>query len=373
MPETIEFAEVKGVEVFGAGTWYGSGGKIVVTGEMLDQMVRAFHELSDKVTGFRPPLKLGHTDAQRFLGQNNGAPALGWVSALRRVGDKIVADFSDVPASLIDLIRKRLYNSVSIELLPKLTYNGSTFENVLSAVAVLGAELPAVKGLKELSLSLFDAAVTDRIVLSEQEQGHTMADATFTQAQVDMLIDAAVTKAKNEIQTQFAAQIDKLTTEHKAALDAANAKVAEGEKKLKEFADKAATEQAARFSQNVKDAVDAAIKAGKVLPKDKAALVAFGETLDQTKKIKFSEKVEQTPFENWRDALAAGAAKVKFGEQSQAVHSEGGDKSADVEVNERATAKVTAAGGSDKLAFAVAVQQVLAEDPALKHRYITLG
>src|SRR3990167_4277022 len=105
--EKIAFADIHNVEIFGVGTWRGSK-TVKVTGEMLDQMVAAFAQLSDKVQGFRPPIKLGHTDAQRFIGQSNGAPALGWIGALRRVGDKVVADFKDVPSSLVDLIRRRL-------------------------------------------------------------------------------------------------------------------------------------------------------------------------------------------------------------------------------------------------------------------------
>ncbi len=371
MADKITFADIKNVEIFGVGTWKGTK-TVTVTGDMLDQMVAAFAQLSDKVAGFRPPIKLGHTDAQRFIGQSNGAPALGWVNAVRRVGDKVVADFKDVPSSLVDLIRNRLYNSVSIEILPKLEYGGVTFENVLSAVAVLGAELPAVKGLKELSASLFDASITERIVLSEQEQGQIMAgEATYTQAQLDQLIEAAVTKAGAVFEAKQAtivAGLQKQIDDGKTAFAA----------KEKEITD--AKAEAAKFASDqakleVEGVVDQAIKEGKLLPKEKAATLAFAQTLDNTTKIKFGDKAEDemTPFGRWKAGLLAGKAKVSFKEKTVANTDGDNDKAADVEVSERAMLKVAAAGGPAKMSFESAVGIVLAEDPALKARYVTLG
>lgn len=366
--DEIKFADINGVEIFGIGTWKGTS-TVKVTSEMLDQMVSAFHELSDKIEGFRPPIKLGHTDAQRFLGQNSGSPALGWVAALRRMGDKVVADFRDVPSSLVDLIKRRLYNSVSIELMPKLEYQGRTFKNVLSAVAVLGAELPAVKGLKELSLSLFDASISGRIVLSEQEQGLTMADALYTKAQVDELVAAAIHKAKTEFdaaQTTMIAGLQKQIEDGKVALAAETKKVTDAQAEAAKFA----AEQA---KASVESVVDQAIKEGKVLPKDKAGLVAFAQTLDAKTKIKFGEKDESTPFERWKTQLLAGKKVVDFKEKTVSGGGGDDDKSADIEVNEKAQAKVAAAGGAEKLNFATAVQIVLNEDPALKARYAALA
>jgi hypothetical protein len=364
--DEIKFADIKNVEIFGLGTWTGSK-KTVVTSTMLDQMVAAFAQLSDKVAGFRPPIKLGHSDAQRFMGQDKGGPALGWVSALRRVGDKVVADFADVPASLVDLIRRRLYNSVSIELMPKLEYQGSVFENVLSAVAVLGAELPAVKGLKELSASLFDAT-TERIVLSEQEQGHQMADATYNQTQLDALIEAAVIKARATFETAQATKLADMTAQITAALAAKTV----AETALKTAVDASVQFAADQAKASVEAVVDQAIKQGLLLPKDKAATVAFAQTLDAATKIKFGEKDECTPFERWKGQLLAGKKVVSFTEKTIAGGGTDDDKAADIDVNERATQKVNAAGGPTKLDFATAVNIVLAEDPALKARYAAL-
>ena len=138
MAKTIE-----GVEIFATGKHRGSE-VIDITQDDLAQMVNSFNALKD-VGGFDPVLKLGHDDVQKFFGARKGAPNLGFVDKLRIEGSKILADFTNVPDALFDLIKQRRFNSVSIEMFPKTEFNGKQFSNVLTAVALLGAELPAVK------------------------------------------------------------------------------------------------------------------------------------------------------------------------------------------------------------------------------------
>lgn len=361
----IKLSELNGVEIVSVGRWKGSR-TVDITGGMLDDMVRAFNELSDKVTGFRPPLKLGHEDAQRFIGQNegSGAPALGWVKAMRRIGDKVVADFSDVPSSLLDMIKRRLYNHVSIELLPSLEYGGNTFANVLTAVALLGAELPAVKGLKELSATLFEASGTEAVTLSEKEEGHEMANenAKYDQTQVDALIEAALVKERA-----------KLGADHQTALTEATAKVTAAVADLKKATeDKERAEVALQTFKadadkaSIVGAVDAAIKDGRVTPAEKDGLVAMGQSM--TGKIKFGDK-EKSGFDAFKDMLTARPKAVKFGEKLNGkgdVDNQNAD--AGIEVDRRAKEKITAAG-ADKLAYKDAVHLVLTEDEGLKNRY----
>jgi hypothetical protein len=361
MTDKIEFAELLGVEIFSVGRWKGSQ-EINVTSQMLDEMVASFDELSSKVPGYLPPCKLGHTEAQRFIGQGgSGAPALGWVSALVRVGDKLVADFKDVPSTLLDLIKRRLYNSVSVEIFPTVTYGGKTFKNVLGAVAILGAELPAVKGLKELSASLFDATATERVTLSEKEEDTMAGEATFTQTQVNGLIEVEVSKAA----TKFAA-------DHQAALTAANDKVAAVEataKADKERADRAeaalATFRDESAKQEVSALVDDAIKAGRVLPTEKDNMIALASSMTGTIKLAAGEKKSLDVFKDFLNKLPV---KVEMSEKGAG----GGDKkdhiNASVEVDTKAKQKM-AADTSGKMEYGMAVQAVLAEDPALKNRY----
>jgi hypothetical protein len=117
MPETYE---IRNVEIFAAGEWNGDQ----YTAEDLDDMVEAAHEV-----GFTPPLKAGHVERP-------GAPALGWVEHL--------------PRRVYDAIRQRRYDRVSAEIYWDYEQDGRKFPRVLKAVALLGAEIPAVPELQPL-------------------------------------------------------------------------------------------------------------------------------------------------------------------------------------------------------------------------------
>lgn len=150
--------EVREVQIFAVGTH--NGDKYTV--EDLDQMVAAFEKLKGRID---PPLKIGHTSDEfnielaKALGvppamitgeDGQGAMALGWISGLKRDGYILVADFSEVPIPIAELIASGSYKKVSAEILFDVEDKGKTFPKVLSAVALLGAELPAVRDIKDL-------------------------------------------------------------------------------------------------------------------------------------------------------------------------------------------------------------------------------
>jgi len=95
------------------------------------------------------PLKLGHGDDQKIL-ESEGLPAAGWIENVRRVGTELIADFADVPRRIADLIRAKSYRSRSAEL-STITVDGKRYRMALTAVALLGAELPAVPGLPDVA------------------------------------------------------------------------------------------------------------------------------------------------------------------------------------------------------------------------------
>ena len=84
-------------------------------------------------------------------------PALGWVTNLRRMGKQLVADFRDVPRAIYDLIKRKAYNRVSAEVYWDYEDAGRKLPRVLKAVALLGAEIPAVTSLAALE-SLYDTS-----------------------------------------------------------------------------------------------------------------------------------------------------------------------------------------------------------------------
>lgn len=131
---------LEGIEIFAAGKHNGDE----YTEADLDAMVEAFGALD-----FRPPLKAGHVK------DTPGMPALGWIDNLRREGSKLVADFIDMPDLVFNAIKDKLYNTVSAEVYWNFERAGKKFHRALKAVALLGADIPAVANLRPLH-EMFD-------------------------------------------------------------------------------------------------------------------------------------------------------------------------------------------------------------------------
>jgi hypothetical protein len=125
---------IHGVEIFAAGVHNGDS----FTERDLDDLVASYEDLD-----YKPAVKLGHTDSP-------GAMAYGWVGRVYRRGRKLLADLYDVPAEVFAAIKQRRYDRVSAEIYFNLKRGGQVFRRALKAVALLGAEIPAVAGLAPL-------------------------------------------------------------------------------------------------------------------------------------------------------------------------------------------------------------------------------
>lgn len=133
---------IEGVEIFSAGTWNGDE----YTVADLDEMVKAYQETSQTC---RPYLKLGHDDEQKLL-QSDGLPAAGWIGNLYRKGEKLVADFCDIPEKIYQLIENKAYRNVSSEIYWDIEMDDRSYKRMLAAVALLGADMPAVTNLNDI-------------------------------------------------------------------------------------------------------------------------------------------------------------------------------------------------------------------------------
>jgi hypothetical protein len=136
--------ELKGAEIFAVGKWNG----MEFTETDLDEIANNFGTLAEI---HKVPLKLGHNDEQPVT---DGQPAIGWVSKVYRNGTKLLADFVDMPRTVYDAVKQRLYRTVSVELLFDVDHKGNKFGHVLDAVALLGADHPAVNTLEDLNALL---------------------------------------------------------------------------------------------------------------------------------------------------------------------------------------------------------------------------
>src|SRR3990172_569598 len=140
-----------GIDILRIGEGFQGGGcpdgGCAFTAEDLDGIVSAYWATRGSVEA---PVKLGHDDKQALL-QEDGYPAAGWVRNLRRLGDLLYADLVDVPAQLAELIKAGAYRYVSVELDKEMKIGEATYPLMLTGLALLGADLPAVDGLKGLA------------------------------------------------------------------------------------------------------------------------------------------------------------------------------------------------------------------------------
>lgn len=151
---------IKGVELVSVGTWAASTGVTQITRADLEAMLAAHAD------GFvdKGPVKLGHASPLNdALG--DGSPAYGWVvptgiRANAQGKDTLVGDLVGMPSQLA-AIAPTAYRRRSVEIAWDVkTPGGKTYRAVLTGVALLGADAPAVKGLADV-LALYTAAPAD--------------------------------------------------------------------------------------------------------------------------------------------------------------------------------------------------------------------
>ena len=133
--------DIDDVEIFSVGKWNGDE----YTEQDLDDIVKAFNEIGGQI---KPFLKLGHDNKQKLI-QEDGLPSAGWITKLKRKGNKLVATFSNIPKKIKELIDKKAYGRISSEIYWNVKINNKNYRRALKAVALLGANTPAVNSLDD--------------------------------------------------------------------------------------------------------------------------------------------------------------------------------------------------------------------------------
>jgi len=251
-------AEIKKAHVFETGTWNG----IEITGAILDSLVQSFQAMAN---AGKIPLKLGHNDEQKVT---DGQPAIGWVSNLWREGTSLFATFTGMPAVVMDAIKAKLYKFVSIEMLLDVEWNGSRWPAVLDAVALLGADRPAVTALKELegltamSRQLSAMRVGARAAFTQADPFPNYGERkAMDEAQIKAAIDAALAPVKAEA-TQLREQFTVQGTKLKDA-ETENARL---KAQLEETRKRERDQKIAANKERFKKLADVQVRAGKVTP-----------------------------------------------------------------------------------------------------------
>lgn len=166
---------IEAVPILKVGKWtdmYGTNVEFTI--DDLDEIARNTNALL-KTDLVEPPLKLGHSENQK-LAQEDGYPAIGYVSKVYRLGDTLFADFVNIPEKVYNLIKNRAYSKVSAEVYTNFKHP-ETNENIgktLRAVALLGADLPAIKGLGDIEKIYNKENEYQVLNFSEKELGGNM-------------------------------------------------------------------------------------------------------------------------------------------------------------------------------------------------------
>lgn len=207
----------------------------------------------------KPPVKIGHNDEQPLV---DGQPALGWVEDLWVEGTQLMAKLVDVPDIVARAIKKKLYRKVSIELDFGVDHPRGKFDMVLSAIALLGADIPAVSTLSDLD------AFMSRCQFSASRHASFSAIAGNASEELDMDTQKAL--------EQLTARFDKLQeqlTEANSKLATAQAENADLKKQVETFAaaDKARTEEEAKQKivlarTNITTMLEDAVKDERITP-----------------------------------------------------------------------------------------------------------
>jgi hypothetical protein len=320
--------EVKGLQIFRAGRHTASDGRVL---DFTDA------QLKDCAAAYDPALH----EAPLVIGHPKGdAPAYGWVKQLA-FGETLDAVPHQVDAQFAELVNEGKFKKVSASFyLPDAPGNPKPGKLYLHHVAFLGAQAPAVRGLKSASFAEGEQGIvqftdwTQRDIASLfrgirdwiiGKYGKDEADKVIPSYMVDSIQDDAVKaapsvsyseethldpKQKEELERrerELQAEKDKLARER--------AEFAERETKFnatQTAAVRAATQRAcAEF-------VDAQVKEGRVLPAQRDGLVAFMASLPEAGIVEFGEgdKAVKKPSAEWlRDYLKAQPKVVDFEER----------------------------------------------------------
>lgn len=230
------------------------------------------------------PLCVGHPASN--------LPAYGWVKGLGAAAGVLSMNTHQVEPQFAEMVQASRFKKRSASFYPPThPSNPKPGGWYLRHVAFLGAQPPAIAGLKDIQFGEGDAsgAISFSEAVTTHHQEHTMTP------------------------EQELADAKKKADEAEAARKQAEAETAAAKTKLAQFAEQ---QRKDRHAAHVSFA-DAQVKAGKLLPKDKETAVAMLDSLAESQPVEFSEagaSKKVSPAE-WLKGLIEGAKPVvEFGE-----------------------------------------------------------
>ncbi|MDR5711411.1 phage protease [Nesterenkonia flava] len=151
----MDHVTIANVELLKTGTWQASTGEVTITRDDLQNIVTAFEARTLPLA----VIKIGHTDPRFENPDWDGEPAYGQVDNLRIVdtetGSTLVGDYINVPAELAQKLpsaypQRSVEIDWQVELRNEKDEVVESYPVVMTAVSLLGATPPAVKGLADV-------------------------------------------------------------------------------------------------------------------------------------------------------------------------------------------------------------------------------
>lgn len=337
---------LKGVRIFSEGFWNGRQW----TKKHLQSMVDAFSALESV---HKVPLKFGHNTKQPVT---DGQPALGWVDNVYLSEDKktLMADFSNMPDIVFKAIKAKLYRKLSIEMRLGVKHKAQEFMSVLSGVALLGADIPAVNTLGDLENYIPEGEFSaDDAVVFELEEP------TLTETK----------EGKEMPEDNVAKQLEKFEARLKVVEDENTALKAENDqlKKDKDSAEaKFATQEAAAKAEKVKTARDEVTKIFDTAVKKEVITPAMRTAFFKVLNVENDDAVLAIGKEDIQALLPEGAQKLFTVDTGHEDGDGGTGMTPDEELSQKAYELMSNNG---KLDFAAATEQVMRSDKKLATAY----
>lgn len=254
-------------EIFGTGTWTDAqGNRDKFTDQDLQDIIKNFDGLKETV---KPPfIKLGHDAKQEAMILEGGQPALGWVKALKQVGDKLIATFTQVPDVVRQAIQSGLYKRISSELYFNYKHDGKIFNKVLARVALLGARIPAINTLADLEAYLSQSTSkgsfdTLKVYAFETDDAGVIIN-TETKEFSDM--------EKKEFESKIA-ELDAKAKQEETDRLKAETEAKEAKEQLAKFEQQQAEEKKTAEIEGIKTYCEEMVKAKKMLPYQRDLIV----------------------------------------------------------------------------------------------------
>jgi len=385
--------DINGWEVLATGTYH--DGDITLKDSDLDEIVKTHSKIGALM---KPFLKLGHDTKQKLI-QQQGWPSAGWITNVRKAGNKLLVDVKDIPEKIFSLIKKRAYGRVSSELTVNKLIEGTTYPMALKAVALLGADTPEIKSLDDFIKLYWDEAPS--LVLAEDE-GETLT-VEYSEKVWEGETDPVIKQHKEptmdyqkmyederqknlQLAEEKAAEEKKVETAEAATADAVKEgeeKVAAEEKKTEAAEEKVAEGEKEAAEKDTEDKVDElcekAVEKGTIKPALVPILKAIALSVkvdgkeqtytyaegDGEKEIKFTSStdlVEQLINSSGEIELSEKSKKGKDAKGKDKADGNDGEKD-DPEFAEKVNEKIAEAkkAGND-LSFSEAMKEVAIEE-----------